>query len=295
MKELYIRKGNTEELKNVIIVGEEASLGSRDSAYKLTKGQAKIPFLNKYDNYSKSENLLYVHAVPNISLDTTDFSSDHDVHNFIRKSCSDILAWDGNANKGKFQTREAFIPNKYSVEETCKILYDRLEKVIHNKSSNISNQLDYDTVYISFPEFLFGCKKHLVWTRSELCKKCNGKSKKCTCNNGIRYVSVYSDVTIHPFDRSPIQIRNGGNLNNFFENNDKCFQKEICEKHGNYTIDGNDVIKTIGKPLFIIGKYYQIRFFKKKIKIDKKEIFHGHKIRLKDCIAPGHDLYIEII
>lgn len=295
MKELYIRKGNTEELKNVIIVGEEASLGSRDSAYKLSKGQAKIPFLNKYDYYSKSENLLYVHAVPNISLDTTDFSSDHDVHNFIRKSCSDILTWDGNANKGKFQTREAFIPNKYSVEETCKILYDRLEKVIHNKSSNISNQLDYDTVYISFPEFLFGCKKHLVWTRSELCKKCNGKSKKCTCNNGIRYVSVYSDVTIHPFDRSPIQIRNGGNLNNFFENNDKCFQKKICEKHGNYTIDGNDVIKTIGKPLFIIGKYYQIRFFKKKIKIDKKEIFHGHKIRLKDCIAPGHDLYIEII
>lgn len=235
MKELYIRKGNTEELKNVIIVGEEVSLGSRDSAYKLSKGQAKIPFFNKYDNYSKSENLLYVHAVPNISLDTANFSSDHDVHNFIRKSCSDILAWDGNANKGKFQTREAFIPNKYSVEETCKILYDRLEKVIHNKSSNISNQLDYDTVYISFPEFLFGCKKHLVWTRSELCKNCNGKSKKCTCNNGIRYVSVYSDVTIHPFDRSPIQIRNGGNLNNFFENNDKCFQKEICEKHGNLT------------------------------------------------------------
>ena len=173
MKELYIRKGNTEELKNVIIVGEEVSLGSRDSAYKLSKGQAKIPFFNKYDNYSKSENLLYVHAVPNISLDTANFSSDHDVHNFIRKSCSDILAWDGNANKGKFQTREAFIPNKYSVEETCKILYDRLEKVIHNKSANISNQLDYDTVYISFPEFLFGCKKHLVWTRSELCKKCN--------------------------------------------------------------------------------------------------------------------------
>lgn len=295
MKELYIRKGNTEELKNVIIVGEEVSLGSRDSAYKLSKGQAKIPFFNKYDNYSKSENLLYVHAVPNISLDTANFSSDHDVHNFIRKSCSDILAWDGNANKGKFQTREAFIPNKYSVEETCKILYDRLEKVIHNKSSNISNQLDYDTVYISFQEFLFGCKKHLVWTRSEICKNCNGKSKKCTCNNGIRYVTVYSDVTIHPFDRSPIQIRNGGNLNNFFENNDKCFQKEICEKHGNYIIDGNDVIKTIWKPLFIIGKYYQIRFLKKKIKIEKKEIFHGHKIRLKDCIAPEHDLYIEII
>ena len=69
MKELYIRKGNTEEL-------------------------------------------LYVHAVPNISLDTADFSSDHDVHNFIRKSCTDILSWDGNANKGKFQMREAFIPIK---------------------------------------------------------------------------------------------------------------------------------------------------------------------------------------
>ncbi len=26
-----------------------------------------------------------------------------------------------------------------------------------------------------------------------------------------------------------------------------------------------------------------------------RKIFHGHKIRLKDCIAPGHDLYIEII
>ena len=108
MKELYIRKGNTDELKNVIIVGEEASLGKRDSAYKLTKGQAKIPFINKFDNYTKSEGLLYVHAVPNISLDTTAFSSDHDVHNFIRRNCSDILVWDGNANKGKFQTREAF-------------------------------------------------------------------------------------------------------------------------------------------------------------------------------------------
>ena len=155
MKELYIRKGNTEELKNVIIVGEEASLGRRDSAYKLSKGQAKIPFLNKYDNYSKSEDLLYVHAVPNISLDTTDFSSDHDVHNFIRKSCSDILTWDGNANKGKFQTREAFIPNYAGTFSSSTGASTRSTYSAGNASLVTSVSVRYSVAqYPSRPEFI---------------------------------------------------------------------------------------------------------------------------------------------
>lgn len=294
MKELYIRKGNTEDLKNVIIVGEEVSLGKRDSAYKLSKGQAKIPFLNKYDYYSKTESLLYVHAVPNIKLDTSSFSSDHDVHAFIKKCCSDILEWDGNSDKGRFQTREAFLPKKYSVEETCKILYSRLEKTIHNINTSDNEQREYGTINISFKEFIFGCEKHIEWTKNEICKECNGKSKKCTCNNGIKYKTVYSNLEIKPFDLTPIVFFGGGNLNKYFENNDKCFTKSVIAKDKNCRLDGNDVIMTINKPLFIMGKKYKIRFYKKKIKIAKKEIYSGHKIRLRNCIAAGHDLYIVV-
>lgn len=294
MKELYIRKGNTEELKNVIIVGEEASLGKRDSAYKLSKGQAKVDFINKYDFYSKTESILYVHAVPNIKLDTSSFSSDHDVHAFIKKSCSDILDWDGNSDKGRFQTREAFIPKKYSVGETCKILYGRLEKVIHNVTTSDNEQIDAGTIDISLFEFVFGCKKHIAWTINEVCNKCNGKSKKCSCNNGIRTKKVFIDEYIEPFNRKPILVSKGGSLNNFFEHNDKLFTKKITEKDGNYCLDGNDVIMLIKRPRFIIRKKYTFHFYMRKITISKEEMYPGHKIRLKDCLGPGHDLYVIV-
>lgn len=46
MKELYMRKGNTKELKNVIIVAQ-SSLEKIDSPYKLSKNQVSVSFLNK--------------------------------------------------------------------------------------------------------------------------------------------------------------------------------------------------------------------------------------------------------
>lgn len=131
MKQLYIRKGNSQDTRRIIIIGEEASLGSRDnSGYKPSKGAVFEPL--EVDYFTKAEGLTYIHATPNIMLDTKKYSTDHDVHKFVKEYCKDIVTWDGETNEGLVRSREAFIVNpKYSVGAVTNALYKRIETEIH--------------------------------------------------------------------------------------------------------------------------------------------------------------------
>lgn len=134
-KELYIRIGNSQNTQNIIIVGEESSLGARDhSGYTPSKGEYFIP-LRKKDPYTKAENLTYIHATPNIKLNTSQYSRDYDVHNFIKSRCSDIVKWDGETNEGLVRSREAFIAVCGNADFAAKELYRRIDHEIHGKSA----------------------------------------------------------------------------------------------------------------------------------------------------------------
>lgn len=129
MKELYIRKGNSEEIKDILIVGEESKLGSRDSAYKIGKGLCYDKFIKKADPYSKSKDLFYIHAVPNIELNET-FPRDYDIHEYIKKYCTDILTWDGESDEGRVRSREAFICRNGNAQGTANELYSRVNDLL---------------------------------------------------------------------------------------------------------------------------------------------------------------------
>jgi hypothetical protein len=135
MKELYIRAGNSVETQRVLIIGEEDLLGSRDlTGYKPSKGQL-FESIIKIDPYSGGEDLTYVHVTPNIPLDTAKYSRDYDVHQFVKRSCKDLVKWDGEANEGLVRSREAFIVNPgLDVDKVAKELYKRIEKEIHFKT-----------------------------------------------------------------------------------------------------------------------------------------------------------------
>lgn len=129
MKQLYIRKGNGIDTQGIIIIGEEAELGSRDnSGYRPSKGA--IFEALKRDPYTGADGLTYIHATPNINLDTNQYQSDHDVHTFVKKYCSDIVKWDGETNEGRVRSREAFIA-KDDTQTVCNELYKRIETEIH--------------------------------------------------------------------------------------------------------------------------------------------------------------------
>lgn len=135
MKQLYIRIGNSADTQRVIIIGEEDSLGSRDgSGYKPSKGQI-FESITKVDPYTGSEDLTYIHATPNINLDTALYTRDYDAHEYIKRTCKDIVTWDGEADDGLVRSREAFIvKDGLEPEAVARELYMRLEKEIHHKS-----------------------------------------------------------------------------------------------------------------------------------------------------------------
>lgn len=134
-KELYIRIGNSSETQNVIIVGEESSLGARDAnGYTPSKGAYFTP-LRKKDPYTGAVGITYTHATPNIRLDTSRYSRDYDVHNFIKLCCNDIVSWDGETNEGVVRSREAFIPLYLNAEAAAKELYNRIEREIHGNGA----------------------------------------------------------------------------------------------------------------------------------------------------------------
>lgn len=135
MKELYIRVGNSEETKRVIIVGEEEMLGARDnSGYKPSKGQL-FESIIEIDPYSGGKDLTYVHATPNIKLDTALYPHDHEAHTFIKQRCKDLVLWDGETDEGLVRSREAFIVKEgLDVDRVAQELYKRLEKEIHYKT-----------------------------------------------------------------------------------------------------------------------------------------------------------------
>lgn len=130
MKQLYIRKGNLDTNRTILIIGEESVLGGRDSAY-CTKGTLSTDCLSK-DPFTGALGLSYIHACNNILLNTKDYKSDHDVHDFVKRYCKDLVYWDGEANQGLTNSREAFVC-KYNVDYTVKKLYERILKQIYPK------------------------------------------------------------------------------------------------------------------------------------------------------------------
>lgn len=132
MKELYIRKGNSETTQNVLIIGEEQYLGSRDkNGYIPNKGSDFSP-IKRVDPYSHNINLTYIHATPNVKLNTPFYKSDHDVHKFVKSYCRDIVKWDGETNEGYVRSREAFIVNNgYTAKTAADELYKRIETEVH--------------------------------------------------------------------------------------------------------------------------------------------------------------------
>ncbi len=130
MKELYIRKGNLASNQNILIIGEESNLGGRDSAYK-SKGTLHERYLVTKDPFSGAENLTYIHACKNILLISENFSRDYDVHRFLKSYCKDLLRWDGEANEGYTDSREAFIVKNGDIEKTVKILRERILSLVN--------------------------------------------------------------------------------------------------------------------------------------------------------------------
>lgn len=129
MKQLYIRKGNIEENKNILIIGEESILGGRDPAYK-PKGTLHYKFLKKKDPITGSEGLLYIHACNNILLDSEIYCNDHAIHKYIKQYCKDLVKWDGESNEGQVQSREAFIVKNKKVDKTVYLLRKRISRLV---------------------------------------------------------------------------------------------------------------------------------------------------------------------
>lgn len=129
MKQLYIRKGNLESNQNILIIGEEAELGSRDSAYK-AKGTLHDRFLVKRDSYTGAENLIYIHACKNIFLNSETFTRDYDIHRYLKSYCKDLLKWDGEADQGVTDSREAFVVRNGDTNKTVKILRERIQALV---------------------------------------------------------------------------------------------------------------------------------------------------------------------
>lgn len=130
-KQLYIRKGNSTDTRNIIIIGEEQEMGSRDlNGYRPNKGSSFEPLI-KTDKFSGNKNLTYVHATYNINLDTASYSRDYDVHKFVKEMCSDIVKWDGETNEGLVRSREAFISKSKDTQAVCDELYKRIETEVH--------------------------------------------------------------------------------------------------------------------------------------------------------------------
>lgn len=97
---LYVWKIPTSS-QNAYIIGMEKSRGSRDDEY-LNKANTKLTAANKIFN----EQL------------TTDYPTDHKIHDFLRDNCGDIVSWDGPTGTGLLKhTREAFTINKGHTEE----------------------------------------------------------------------------------------------------------------------------------------------------------------------------------
>lgn len=137
-KQLYIRQGNTPEIHDILIIGDEQWLGTRDNAYTYQKGMPQnVKFIKKIDPYTGARDLFYVHATPNIMLDTDKYQRDHDVHTFIKKYCTDLVEWDGEADKGLVRSREAFIIVGGPAKEVIQELYARIEDEIHGKRKTV--------------------------------------------------------------------------------------------------------------------------------------------------------------
>lgn len=130
MKELYIRKGNLDSNRNILIIGEESNLGGRDSAYR-AKGTLYGNYIVRKDPFSGSEYISYIHACRNIPLNSNNYSRDYDIHKYIKSYCKDILKWDGEANEGYTDSREAFIVRNDDVEGTVKILRERIISLVY--------------------------------------------------------------------------------------------------------------------------------------------------------------------
>ena len=109
-KLLYFRRNNEEGHTNVVIIGDENKLGGRDLAYTHKgerKNAIKKAFIISVDGV---EDLNWPRVFEDIKL-TDNVSRDYSVHEYIKNECYDICTWDGEADEGEYNTREAFIVN----------------------------------------------------------------------------------------------------------------------------------------------------------------------------------------
>ena len=92
---LYVWRKPTSS-QNVYVIGMEKSPGSRDGEY-----------LNKINSEITHKNKIFSGQL------TTEYPTDHKIHNYLKNDCSDFVRWDGPVGKGLLKnTREAFTITK---------------------------------------------------------------------------------------------------------------------------------------------------------------------------------------
>ncbi len=147
-KLLYFRRNNEEGHTNVVIVGDENKLGGRDLAYTHKgerKNAIKKAFIRSVDGY---EDLNWPRIFEDIKL-TDNVPRDHSVHEYIKDECSDISTWDGEADEGEYNTREAFIikgnEEDGSLEKNIYELHERIVKYVNEQIERKSQPIYEDS------------------------------------------------------------------------------------------------------------------------------------------------------
>lgn len=122
MKYLYIRRNIAD--KYHIIVGDESSICGRDNAYKSSKG-------------SKRGSVIDWPEAKNFSL--PDGMRDYDIHKFLKEELKDYVEWDGEKDRGLYETREAFLFKKnHRTEKDYNFVISEIGKFIQ-KEKDIKN------------------------------------------------------------------------------------------------------------------------------------------------------------
>ena len=124
MKYLYIRRNVIE--KYHIIVGDESSIGGRDNAYKSSKGSKRDSVIN----WPEAD----VFTLP-------DSMRDYDIHKFLKEELKEYIEWDGERDRGLYETREAFLFKKnHRTEKDYKFVISEIGKFIQ-KVNDVKNNI----------------------------------------------------------------------------------------------------------------------------------------------------------
>lgn len=116
MKYLYIRRN----VKNKyhIIVGDESRICGRDNAYKSSKGSKRGSIIDWPEAYN---------------FNLPDGMRDYDVHKFLKEELKEYVEWDGEKDRGLYETREAFLFKKdHRTEKDYEFVVSEIGKFIQN-------------------------------------------------------------------------------------------------------------------------------------------------------------------